>query len=281
MKKATKTHLLVVFWWFFFVLTKMPPTQVLAHLQRMFPDRLVLYAEDLAQVLGKSRKAVTHLLSQDHLPFKVKHLGPERCIDIFQVAEWLASDADVAEAVSVPEPALSTTVSSGKVPFSAPTGPENHQTATSYTPQSAPVSDPAASVADYGLMGKRILEMRHDYQRRFVAQVLAWEGDEQMFMHDLVTHLCMSPSLPVESFELVCTWMRWVGAGYERKEEVVVVPDEASVREALPSLLRKVSAVPKDVVDVRVRHAGQEVFRLVRNLEETDVLLDDYKFFPF
>ena len=29
-------------------------------------------------------------------------------------------------------------------------------------------------MADYGLMGKRILEMRHDYQRRFVAQVLAW-----------------------------------------------------------------------------------------------------------
>ena len=49
----------------------MTPTQVLAHLQGMFPDRLVLYAEDLAQVLGKSRKAVTHLLSQDDLPFKV------------------------------------------------------------------------------------------------------------------------------------------------------------------------------------------------------------------
>ena len=49
----------------------MTPTQVLAHLQGMFPDRLVLYAEDLAQVLGKSRKAVTHLLSQYHLPFKV------------------------------------------------------------------------------------------------------------------------------------------------------------------------------------------------------------------
>lgn len=45
----------MVFWWFFFVLTQMTPTQVLAHLQRLFPDRLVLYAEDLAQVLGKSR----------------------------------------------------------------------------------------------------------------------------------------------------------------------------------------------------------------------------------
>lgn len=61
----------------------------------------------------------------------------------------------------------------------------------------------------------------------------------------------------------------------------MVVPDEESVREALLSLLRKVSAMPNDFVDVRVRHAGQEVFRLVRNLEETDVLLDDYKFSPF
>ncbi len=34
----------------------MTPTQVLAYLQGMFPDRLVLYAEDLAQVLGKSAK---------------------------------------------------------------------------------------------------------------------------------------------------------------------------------------------------------------------------------
>lgn len=54
-------------------------------------------------------------------------------------------------------------------------------------------------------MGKRILERRHDYQKRFVAQVLAWKGDEQMFMQDLVTHLCMNPSLPVEAFELVCS----------------------------------------------------------------------------
>ena len=48
----------MVFWWFFFVLTQMTPTQVLTHLHGLFPDRLVLYAEDLAQVLGKSRKAV-------------------------------------------------------------------------------------------------------------------------------------------------------------------------------------------------------------------------------
>ena len=257
----------------------MTPTQVLAHLQGMFPDRLVLYAEDLAQVLGKSRKAVTHLLSQDDLPFKVKRLGSERCIDIFQVAEWLHSDADVAEVVSAPS--LAASVGGAPMASSTPASPKNRQTATSPASQPEPFPDPAAEVADYGLMGKRILEMRHDYQRRFVAQVLAWEGDEQMFMQDLVTHLCMGPSLPVESFELVCAWMRWVGAGYERREEVVVVPDEESVREALPSLPRKVSAVPKDVVDVRVRHAGREVFRLVRNLDETDVLLDDYKFSPF
>ena len=61
----------------------------------------------------------------------------------------------------------------------------------------------------------------------------------------------------------------------------MVVPDEESVREALLSLLRKVSAMPNDFVDVRVRHAGREVLRLVRDLDETDVLLDDYKFSPF
>ena len=75
----------------------MTPTQVLAHLQRTFPDRLVLYAEDLAKVLGKSLRAVNRLLHQEDLPFKVKHLGEERCVDMFQVAEWLASDADLAD----------------------------------------------------------------------------------------------------------------------------------------------------------------------------------------
>lgn len=69
----------------------MTPTQVLAHLQGHFPDRLVLYAEDLAQVLGKSRKAVSHLLTQNGLPFKVKHLGPERCVDIFQGVQRLGA----------------------------------------------------------------------------------------------------------------------------------------------------------------------------------------------
>lgn len=65
---------------------------------------------------------MTHLLSQDDLPFKVKRLGSERCIDIFQVAEWLHSDADVAEVVSAPS--LAASVGGAPMASSTPASPK-------------------------------------------------------------------------------------------------------------------------------------------------------------
>lgn len=70
---------------------------VLAHLQNQFSGQLVLYVDDIAKVLGKSDKAVSNLIARKALPFKVKTVGGLRCVDVFQVAEWLSRDQDVAE----------------------------------------------------------------------------------------------------------------------------------------------------------------------------------------
>lgn len=67
---------------------------VLENLQAQFPGQLVLYAPDLAKVLGKSEKALSHLIARGQLPFPTKKLGGKRCVSIFHVAEWLAADED-------------------------------------------------------------------------------------------------------------------------------------------------------------------------------------------
>lgn len=68
---------------------------VLEHLQDMFPGRLVLYAPDMAKVLGLTERALAHLIERGRFPFPVKTIGRRRCVDIFNVAEWLASSGSM------------------------------------------------------------------------------------------------------------------------------------------------------------------------------------------
>lgn len=79
---------------------------ILEHLQSQFPGQLVLYAPDLAQVLGKSEKALSHLITRGQLPFPTKKLGGKHCVSIFHVAEWLAADKydEAAPAAVVEKP---------------------------------------------------------------------------------------------------------------------------------------------------------------------------------
>ena len=75
---------------------------VLAHLQHQFSGQMVLDVDDLAKVLGRSDRAISNLIARDALPFKVKTVGAKRCVDIFQVAQWLSSDEAMAtESVKV------------------------------------------------------------------------------------------------------------------------------------------------------------------------------------
>lgn len=70
---------------------------VLAHLQGQFSGQLVLYVADIAKVLGKSEKAVANLIARGGLPFQIKAVGRLRCVDIFQVAQWLSGGSELAE----------------------------------------------------------------------------------------------------------------------------------------------------------------------------------------
>ena len=67
----------------------------LAGLKQQFPGRKVLYVGDLAQVLGKSKSALSHLLARDGLPFQVMHVGRQRCVSMSQVAQWLTCALDL------------------------------------------------------------------------------------------------------------------------------------------------------------------------------------------
>lgn len=73
--------------------------QVLRFIQTLFPGQLVLYPPQLAQVMGRSEKALKHLIDRGALPFSGKKIGNRWCVDIFRVAEWLVAEADDATVV--------------------------------------------------------------------------------------------------------------------------------------------------------------------------------------
>ncbi len=62
-------------------------------LQGQFPGRLVFYVEDLVKILGKTKRALDGLIAREQLPFKIKKISGRWCVDILQLAAWLASDA--------------------------------------------------------------------------------------------------------------------------------------------------------------------------------------------
>lgn len=74
----------------------------LAHLKDAFPDRMVLGPRELAKVLGRSEKAVRHLIEREKLPFAVKRINRSVVVDIFQVAQWLGSVDDEPFEVATP-----------------------------------------------------------------------------------------------------------------------------------------------------------------------------------
>lgn len=80
----------------------MDVNQVATDLRNQFSGQSVLYVNDLAMVLGKSEKAISNLMARRGLPFTVKFIGRRRCVDIFQVAQWLASDSGIIKDAMVP-----------------------------------------------------------------------------------------------------------------------------------------------------------------------------------
>lgn len=70
---------------------------ILSDLRVQFGKQSVLYAEDLADLLGKSKEAVLALHGRNSLPFPVKKIGGRIGVSIFDVADYL-SDSEKVQA---------------------------------------------------------------------------------------------------------------------------------------------------------------------------------------
>lgn len=173
---------------------------VLNHLQNMYPGQLVLYCDDIAKILGTSDKAIAHLIARDRLPFKVKKVGGQRCVDIFQVAQWMFSD----EAIAID--------CVGEVPKSAKSESKSKaiQTAKPSATQTSPVD------AQKGLTGNiaaEVLKMRHDYapaMRRLVHGLRA--TDDIVFMNEVMEKLFFAFDLLPSSFVVISKRLAFKGA---------------------------------------------------------------------
>ncbi len=146
--------------------------QILQHIQTQYPGQLVLYAADLAKVLGKTEKALSHLITRDQLPFELKSLGGRKCVDIFQVASWLTSGVEEAAA----------------------SGPELHGRRST---DAARATTPRPPKQRAGSIGARLMEMRHEAarnMRRLAAECRDIEdaGFFNEFSEGLLSQACVS-----------------------------------------------------------------------------------------
>ena len=167
----------------------------LAHLKAQYPGRFVLYCRDLAQILSRSEASISHLLNRGHLPFQVKRVGRERCVDIYQVAEWLAASTE--EEKTPPKIQNSRDravgVDSGRSPE-----------------QSVPMTP----------MMAQILQQRHDAPialARFASQLV--DLDERCFMVEVAQRLIFSRTAVVSQFVVALQLQKIVVGGFMRAEE--------------------------------------------------------------
>lgn len=114
---------------------------VLKDLRSQFGRKSVLYADELAELLGKSEQALANLRHRGGLPFPIKKVGGRPAVALHDIADWLADGQS----------------SQNKKPksTSAPSG-------------SQPVPSPARHRAS---LGKALLALR--VQRDFLEEVFA------------------------------------------------------------------------------------------------------------
>lgn len=187
--------------------------QILQHIQAQYPGQLVLYAADLAKVLGKTEKALAHLISRDQLPFELKSVGGRKCVDIFQVASWLTSGVEQAAA-------------SG----SEPRGSRNTDAA-----RPASVRFPKQR-ASKGSIGARLMEMRHEAarnMRRLGAE--CYDIQDAAFFNELAEGLLSQAGVPGGRWTVVYTRWKSEGAVFVR-EDVKVFAEQ--YEDVLPAIAR-------------------------------------------
>lgn len=152
---------------------------VLEHLQGMFPGRLVLYAPDLAKVLGLSERSLAHLIERGRFPFPVKTMGRRRCVDIFQVANWLAANGDMPDqrASEISKPKSDRTKKSD--------------------------DGSTRNAGGQSSIAKRLIEMRHRMSAGIAQMASAcYESIDRMFWFEVAEFLVMQEKNPRASVKL-------------------------------------------------------------------------------
>jgi hypothetical protein len=208
------------FFWCFEFVAYMDAQQVLQHLTSQFPGQLVLYVRDIATILGKSEKAVESLIARDGLPFRLKSLGGRRCVDIFQVAEWLALEDDSAEAVKS---------KGSKVDIEVVPKPSIKR----------PKQSPAKQVFDVPMseIGQRILGMRHKALSRWASSTPgSSNAEDRMFYLDLFQELSFRPVEVVDSYYFCVSEFSVDSSGATVKRRTFTVFDLQQARALLRDL---------------------------------------------
>lgn len=239
----------------------MDSSQVLSHLQLQFSGQLVLYVDDIAKVLGKSEKAISNLIARKNLPFKIKAVGGHRCVDIFQVAQWLSSDAEMSEdIVKPPLAALKPLQRPSKSPGrSASVG---GATSGNSQPKTA------------GLMVSEILRMRHDYagaMERFVFGLR--DSQDLAFMHEVVEKLFFASDLLASSY--VVTIKKLAPANFKLRGEETIKYFDTQAR-ACDFLLARLgharTAKSKYVMHLDLSRSDESLFHVIINASQFAVV---------
>lgn len=91
-------------------------------LQSQYPGRVVLYADDIATILGKTKRSLDGLIARDGLPFRIKKLNGRWCTGILDVASWLSADNEAETAPASTAAPVRKRKASPAAPSSPPRG---------------------------------------------------------------------------------------------------------------------------------------------------------------
>jgi hypothetical protein len=150
---------------------------ILRDLRDRFGNRLVLYSPDLAVILDTTEEAMTNLITRQELPFQVKLIGDRRCVDIYQIATWLAASGLVPVAVAPKE---------AKQKSGSPTGTA-----------AKPSSRSTASTPVRSKMAEQILRMRHEKAGLLAGFSPTYRSeDERLFIWEVIEALLFVKRLP-------------------------------------------------------------------------------------
>ena len=181
----------------------------------------MLYVDDIANVLGKSEKAVAKLIARKNLPFKIRTVGGLRCVDIFQVTQWLSSDSELS-AEATQQPSIAT------APELAPSGGSRKRTTRK------PASPIGSKSVATGLMTSSILQMRHDYAAPMARFAFGLRDvDELVFMQEVLEKLCFTTDLLASSFVVTPRALAPNGATIRGEDTVVYFDTEVRASDFL------------------------------------------------